>query len=469
MTKRTYPYMPGSVPAAKQALLRELGIDSVEVLLKDIPDDLRFPGKMKLPPPLLEEYELKRHVQAVLAGNANCQEYISFLGAGCYQHYVPAVCDEVNSRAEFLTAYCGETYSDHGKMQAIFEYCSLMAELLDLDVVSYTLYDGGQAAASALRMATRITGGTRVLVPATMHPEVLSQLQDYCRPVAQVVPVQTDADSGRLNLEDLQAKLTPGTAAVFVENPTYLGAIETDVREIATLVHSQQALFVVSADPSSLGLLESPANYGADIVVGDIQPLGMHMQYGGGCGGFIATRDEPEFINQYPTYLYGITTTQREGEYGWARALNYRTSHEGREKANEYFGTESGLWAITAAVYLSLMGPQGLRELGETIVYRSNYARQVFSALPGVEARFTGPIFKEFVLNFDACGRSVASINKALLEYGIFGGKDLSQDFPHLGQSALFCVTEVITQADIQRLACALQEILAGERGNGND
>lgn len=460
--EKVYPYMPGSVPAAKKEMLRALGISSVEDLLTEIPEVLRYRGKMDIPGPTLAEADLKRHVEAILAKNTSCADAISFLGAGCYYHHVPAICDEINSRAEFLTAYCGDTYSDHGKMQAIFEFCSLMAELLDVEVVSYTNYDGGQAAASALRMAMRVTGRRQILLPRSMNPEVMAQVQDYTRGLADIVLVDYDFSSGLLDLKDLKKKISGNTAAVYFENPGYLGYIEDQGQAIADIAHARAALCVVSLDPISLGLLESPANYGADILCGDIQPLGMHMHYGGGCAGFLATRGEEKYFSQYPTYLYGITTTGRKGEYGWARALNHRTSHGSREKANEYFGTETGLWAITAAVYLALMGPRGLEEVGETLIYRSNYARKQLSTLRGVRTDlFSAKHFKEFVVNFDATGKSVADINAGLLKYGIFGGKDLSRDFPLFGQSALFCITEMITKEDIHKLVGALQEISA--------
>lgn len=464
MTKeKVYPYMPGSVPAAKKELLRALGISSVEDLLQEIPGELRYRGKMDIPEAIMAEADLKRHVEGILAKNLSSTDAVNFLGAGCYYHYVPAICDEINSRAEFLTAYVGDTYSDHGKVQAIFEFCSMMAELLDVEVVSYTNYDGGQATASALRMAQRITGRRQILLPRTMNPEVLAQVRDYTRGFADIALVDYEVSSGLLNLEDLKKKTSPATAAVYFENPGYLGYMEDQGQAIADIAHAQGALCVVAVDPISLGLLESPINYGADILCGDIQPLGMHMHYGGGCAGFLATRDEEKYISEYPTYLFGITTTGRAGEYGWGRALNYRTSHVSREKAKEYFGTETGLWAITAAVYLALMGPKGLEEVGETLIYRSNYARNQLSTLEGVRTDlFTAKNFKEFVVNFDGTGKSVASINASLLEHGIFGGKDLCRDFPQLGQSALFCITEMITQEDIHKLVKALQEILAG-------
>lgn len=461
-----HPYMPNSVPAMQEAMLKELGVDTMEELYSGIiPDELRFKGTLNIPAPMVGEFELKEHVMGILNKNTSCEEYSNFLGAGCYQHYVPALCDEVNTRAEFLTAYCGDTYSDHGKMQAFFEYTSMLGELVDMDVVSYTSYEGGQAVSSSLRMALRMKPDKNVLlVPSTMNPEILSQLKDYCRHLAEIKQIAYDQKTGLMDLSDLEKQLAEGNVAgVFYENPSYLGFIETQGQAIADLAHKKDAICVAMPDVASLGVMESPANYGADIVCGDIQPLGMHIQFGGGCAGFIASRQEEAYIQQFPTYFYGLTTTQNPGEYGWGRALNYRCSHGSREKANEYFGTETGLWAITAAVYMATLGPQGMRELGETIIQRCNYASKVLSAIPGIKANvFGGANFQEFVVNFDESGKTVAEINKALLEYKIFGGKDLSGFFPELGQSALYCVTETTTAAEIDHLAEALKKIVGG-------
>ncbi|MDP3058972.1 MAG: aminomethyl-transferring glycine dehydrogenase subunit GcvPA [bacterium] len=460
---KVHPYMPNTLPETKRKMLEFLEVDSVEDLYSHIiPSSLRFSGRLDLPEAIESESDLKRHVELLMSKNTSTAEVISFLGAGCYQHYVPAVCDEINSRSEFLTAYCGETYSDHGKMQAIFEYCSMMAELVDLDVVSYTLYDGGQAACSSMRMALRATERREIILPKSMNPEILSQAKDYLQHVADLKYVGYDSLSGQIDLDELRGLISLNTAAVYLEMPSFLGAVEQQIAEISALAHSFGALLVVSVDPSSLGIFESPANLGADIVCGDIQSLGMHMHYGGGCAGFIATRQERKMVSQYPTYLYGITTTKTPGEYGWGRALNERTSHGSREHAHEYFGTEAGLWAITAGVYLALMGPNGMKELGETIIYRTLYARKTLNTIAGVKLRFPNSLsFKEFVLDFSDSQKSVGEINSELLNRGIFGGKDLSADFQELNNCALYCITEMISADDIDRLKGALQEIVA--------
>ena len=466
-----HPYMPNRASEIKKQMMDDLGIKAVEDLYgQRIKGELRYKGKMNLPEPIVGENAIKQHVNSILKKNITCEEYACFLGAGCYNHHVPAVCDEMAQRGEFLTGYCGDTYSDHGKMQAIFEYASQMAELLDKDQVSYTNYDGSQAVASSVRTCVRVFEArgemdrNQVLIPSTMNPEILSMMKEFCRLACELVPVKACDKTGRMDMEDLKAKLASGkVACVFFENPSYLGFFEEQAKEICDLAHKAGALTVVQPDLASLGVIETPANYGADIVCGDIQPLGMHMQYGGGCGGFIAVDNDPEVIEQLPTYLYGLCKTEVEGEYGWGRALYYRNSHGAREKAREYFGTETGLYCITAGVYMALMGPEGFRELGESILQKCAYAMKKLAEVPGVKANLLGGCnFQEFVVNFDGTGKTVDQINEALLGYEIFGGKDISADFPQFGQSALYAVTEKTSQAQIDALAAALKEIVGG-------
>jgi glycine dehydrogenase subunit 1 len=456
-----FPYIPNSVPAIKEQMLKAVGAESVEEFYEDVPEPLRLREALDMPPPLLSEAALKRHVEGLLAQNRTADECLSFLGAGCYQHHVPAVCDEVNRRSEFLTAYAGEPYDDHGRFQALFEYTSMMGELLNMDVVNVPTYDGFQAAATSLRMASRITGRRQALLCGTIGPDKLSKIHDYCRPAMEIRRLGYDPVTGQLDLDALKAQLSPETAAVYLENPSYLGFVETRGDEIAALAHQYGAVCVVAVNPLSLGALAPPADYGADIVCGDIQPLGIHMQFGGGHGGFIATHDEERYVMEYPSRLFGLAPTRVPGEYGFGDVAYERTSFAVREEGKEWVGTAAALWGITAGVYLALMGPQGMAEIGDGIMARARYAMIQLDGIEGVRAPvFRSPHFQEFVVNFDGTGKTVAQINQELLAQGIFGGKDLSHEFPELGQSALYCVTEVHTQADIDRLADAIKEVV---------
>ncbi len=456
-----YPYIPNSVPATKEAMLKAVGAKSVEEFYADIPDSIRFKGKLNLPEPFLSEAALVRHVEGLLGKNQSTREALSFLGAGCAQHYVPAVCDEVNSRSEFLTAYAGEPYEDHGRFQSLFEYESMMAELLNMDVVNVPVYDGFQATATALRMAGRITGRNIALLPATVMPDMLSKIRDYIRPDMQVELVPFDESTGLMDLSALRKQINSQTAVVFIENPSYLGFLETQAEEIGEIAHVNGAIFVVGVDPISLGVINPPVEYGGDIVCGDIQSLGIHMNYGGGHAGFIASRDEEKFVMEFPSRLFGVATTSVEGEYGFGDVAYERTSFAVREEGKEWVGTAAALWGITAGVYLALMGPQGMEELGRGIMQRVRYAVRELNQVSSVKTRFSvTPHFKEFVIDFNQTGKSVEQINQALHKKGIFGGKDLSAEFPALGQCALYCITEIHTQADIDQLIAAIAEVV---------
>ena len=448
-------------------MLAEIGAKSISELFEQIPSDHRLKRPLDLPPQLASEAELSRHLLHTLRKNITTEDCLSFLGAGCWPHYVPAVVDEIVGRTEFLTPVWGSPQSDHGRNQAWFEFNSQLGELLDMEVVQLPVYSWGCAAGHAIRMASRITGRREVLLPRFSDPERLSVIRTYCEPREmarhiELTLVDGDRATGLLDLADLKRKLTNRTAAVYFENPSHIGMIESNGAEISALAKAVGAEVIVGADPISLGLLRPPAQYGADIAVGPTQPLGVHMNAGGGVGGFIASRDEEKYVREYNGFLVSITETQKPGQHGFALASSHQTSYGMREDGKDWTGNSVYLWAIAAAVYMSLLGPKGFREIGELIISRSHYAARRLAEIKGVRIPFERGFFKEFVVNFDGTGRSVADIHRRLREqHQIFGGIDLSQQFPELGKSALYCVTEVHTAEDIDRLAQALQEVLS--------
>ena len=461
-----HPYIPNSATEIREHMLTTIGIKDVEEIYQVIPEDLRLKRKLNLPEPYPSEYELKRHVKDILSKNKTCEAYLNFLGGGCWQHHVPSVCDEIIGRSEFLTAYGGTPYSTYGRMQAQFEFQSLMAELVGMDVVSEGSYSWGTVAANAIRMAKRMTGRREVLMPKTVGPERLATIRTFCESVSEeqrtsIKLIEYDSVTGLMDCDDLRNKISPSTAAVYFENPTFLGSIESQGAEICDIAHKEGAESIVGVDPISLGVIAPPSEYGADIVVGNAQPLGIHMNYGGGLFGFIASRDEEKYVAEYPSWLISLAETTKAAEYGFGFCRFERTSYIGRDKAKDFLGTVAGLWTIAAAVYMSLMGPKGFQDIGETIIQRSRYAMDSLSKLNGVKALFPASAFKEFVVNFDGTGKSVKEINRALLEQKIFGGIDLSRDFPELGQSALYCVTEVHSKNDLDKLAESLMEVIA--------
>jgi glycine dehydrogenase subunit 1 len=309
-------------------------------------------------------------------------------------------------------------------------------------------------------MASRITGRYEILVPRTISPDRLLVLRNYCTPSILVKLIDYDPITGQIDLNDLKRKISSSTAGVYFENPSYLGFIETQGEEISKTTHDRGAVSIVGVEPISLGMLTPPSEYGADIVVGDIQPLGNHMNYGGGLGGFIACKDEERFIGEMPLMLLSLTGTEREGERGFLWwTLPKRLHYFSREKGKSFAGTTAGLLAISSAVYMALLGPQGMRELAQAILQKSQYAMKLISEIDGLKAPlFESTHFEEFTINFDRTQNSVSDVNKSLLDRGIQGGKDLTREFHELGKTALYCVTEIHSKEDIERLATALGE-----------
>jgi glycine cleavage system P protein (glycine dehydrogenase) subunit 1 len=458
-----HPYMPNSTPELRRELLDAVGVEDVEELFVQIPAGHRLQAELDLPPALVSEAALRRHLLDLLARNETCERNLSFLGGGIWQHHVPAIVDEIARRSEFLTPVWGTPSSDLGRNQAWFEFASQLGELVGMEFVGLPVYSWGCAEGHALRMASRITGRSRVLVSRAVSPERLDVIRTYCGSpdLARHIDVELvdyDAETGALDLDDLRSKLRPDVAAVLFENPGFLGAIEVNAAEIATLAHGAGAETVVGVDPISLGVLVPPSDYGADIVVGSVQPLGVHMSAGGGAGGFIATRDEERYAHEYPTLNLSIAETV-EGEHGFGIALFGQTSYGSREEGNDWTGNSVYLHAVANAAYMALMGPEGFAEVGRLILGRSRYAARRLDGIGGVRVRWPDGFFKEFVVTYESA--SVADVNRGLRERGIFGGLDLSADFPELGQSALVCVTEVHAQADLDRFAGAVQEVLS--------
>jgi glycine dehydrogenase subunit 1 len=447
-------------------MLREIGVkDADELYTEMIPERLRLRRRMQLPDSLIAEYDTKMHVDKILSKNRTCNDYLNFLGAGCWQHYVPAVCDEIAGRSEFLTVYDGEWYSSLGRYQAFFEFQSMIGELVGMDVVGIPTYDWGAAAGQAVRMAARITGRNEVLIPKTVSPQRLSIVRNFCGPSTMpshidVNLIDYQAETGLIDLDDLKGMISSRTAAVYFENPSYLGIIESQGEDISEIAHEKGSTIVVGVDPISLGVLAPPADYGADIVCGEVQPLGVHMNCGGGLSGFLACRDEEEYVGELPSQMTSITDTV-QGEYAFGQCAFERTSYASRERGKDWTGTGTGLWAVAAAVYMALMGPNGLKDVGESIIQRSHYAAEMLKAeVQEVRIPFAS-FFKEFVIDFTTTGKRVSDINKALLQLRIFGGKDISAEFPELGQSALYSVTEIHTVEDIERLVRALKAVVA--------
>lgn len=464
MDRHNHPYIPNSQPEIKKEMMQEIGIKSIDELYADIPEKYCLKKPLNIPE-ALSEFEVKRHVETLLSKNKTYNDMPVFLGAGCWPHYVPAVVKEIVQRSEFLTAYTPyQPEISQGMLQALFEYQSMICELTSMDVANCSMYDWASALGEAARMAARITGRREILIPKIIHPERAATLHVYAEPPGIMIEqVAYERENGQINLEDLKNKISDKTAAVYIENPSYLGFIETQVDEISEEAHAHGALFILGVDPTSLGILKPPGEYDADIVIGEAQPLGNAMNFGGPLLGIFACRGDMNLIRQMPGRIIGLTTTMDGGGQGFCMALQTREQHIRRERATSNICSNEALCAVASAVYMALLGPQGLRELGETIMYKANYAMRLISEINGVKAPiFKSAHFKEFTVNFDGAGLSVKEVHKKLLQHKIHGGKDISKEVPELGQTAIYCVTEVHSKEEIERLAEVLKEVLAG-------
>jgi len=459
---RSHPYIPNSTLEVKKELMQELGIQSIDELYKDIPEKLLLKRKLNLPDGL-SEFEVKRHVESLLSKNKTSTEMPTFLGAGCWPHYVPAVVENIILRSELLTSYTPyQPEISQGMLQALFEYQSMICELTGMEVSNSSMYDWASSLGEVARMAARVTKRMEVLVPRIIHPERDATLRTYAQPAGIMVKhIDYDKETGQLNMEDLKAKTSQDTAAVYIENPTYLGFLETEAKAAAQIAHDRGALFIAGVDPVSLGVLKPPGDYGADIVVGEGQALGSAMSFGGPLLGILACHDNMEVIRQMPGRTIGITTTLDGTRKGFCMVLQTREQHIRREKATSNICTNEALCAVAAAVYLALLGPQGLKDLGEACMVNARYAMGQLAGVEGVRAPvFDAPHFKEFTVNFDKAKKSVQSVNEDLLYYGVQGGKSIAGEFPELGETAVYCVTETHSKHDIDRLATAIKNIL---------
>jgi len=456
-----HPYIPNTREIRGQ-MLREMGVASVDELFADIPAKIRLRRELKLPGPM-SELEVKRHVQAMLARNRPFTQMPSFLGGGVWLHHIPAHVRELVRRSEFLTSYTPyQPEVSQGMLQALFEYQSMICELTGMDVANASMYDWATSLGEAALMCARVTGRRKFIVPKLINPERFSTLQNYVSgPGLELIKIGYDSRTGQFDLFQLRKELGQDVAGVYVENPSYLGFLETQVNEIERAAHEAGALFVVGVNPISLGLLRAPGDYGADIVIGEGQPLGNPVSFGGPLLGIFACRDEVKLVRQMPGRLIGMTTALDGKIRGYVMVLQTREQHIRRERATSSICSNEALCGVAAAIYLASLGPRGLRELGEACAANASYAMRKLRAIKGLKVPiFDVPHFNEFTLNCDDIGMSAAKLNAELLKQNIQGGKPLRGEFPELGETSLMCVTELHSKEDIDRLVSALAEIV---------
>lgn len=437
-------------PDDRQTMLKSVGASSIEDILKQIPAAIRLRRPLDLPAAMGEQ-ELQAHVQALAARNKSAESAVCFLGGGAYDHFIPAVVDAVAGRSEFYTAYTPyQAEASQGSLQVGFEFQTLICELTGLDVANASLYDGGSAVAEAALMARALTDRSgQVIVAESVHPEYRQVLATYLRNLGtRLVTVPTP--HGYLDPDDVKNALDDTTAAVIVQHPNFFGCLE-EVEAISAAAKANGALFIVSYDPISLGLLKKPSEYGADIAVAEGQCLGNPLMYGGPYLGLLACRQE--HVRKVPGRLVG-QTTDRRGKRCWVLTLQTREQHIRREKATSNICTNQALLALRAAVYLASLGPKGLRETAELCARKAHYAADVLANVAGLRLTFDRPFFKEFVVRVPRQPEPLLA--KLAAEEGILAGLPLRAPYPQLSLDVAVAVTERRTKDEIDELAKAI-------------
>ncbi|MEX2138157.1 MAG: aminomethyl-transferring glycine dehydrogenase subunit GcvPA [Pirellulales bacterium] len=443
-----------NTPEDQRAMLEAIGVSSIDDLFAPIPADVRFRRDLNIPP-ALTELELLDHLSSLADKNSAAGQKICFLGGGSYDHFIPSIVDYVASRGEFYTSYTPyQPEASQGNLQAFFEYQTLICQLTGMDVSNASLYDGGSAAAEAVLMAMAATGrGRRVVTAATVHPEYREIINTYFASLgAELVTV--GAPAGTILPDDLAAAVNDETACVLVQQPNFFGCIE-QVMELAKIAHDRGAMFVVAVDPISLGLLQRPGDYGADIVVAEGQSLGTPMQFGGPYLGIMACREK--FVRRMPGRIAG-QTVDRRGKRCWVLTLQTREQHIRREKATSNICTNQGLFALRATVYLASMGPDGMREAATACLRKSHYAASRLVETGRFEIAFDRPTFKEFVLR-DKAGDVEGLLSNAAAA-GYFAGIPLGRWYPDLADCLLITVTERRTRPEIDAVVAVLARAL---------
>ena len=435
-------YIPHT-QAETAEMLREIGVRSTDALFQAVPASHRFPD-LKLPPPM-SEMEVAAEMLAISESNDHGQDFALFRGAGAYHHFIPSVVNHMLLRGEFYTAYTPyQPEISQGTLQATYEYQSMMCALTGMDAANASHYDGATSLAEAVTVALQVSRNRRkkVILSHAIHP----QYREVARTYHQGRDIRIIGDRGRGEIVDLLEMLDDNTAMLALQYPNFFGQID-DLATVAEAVHAAGALLVIVANPMALSLFKSPGQLGADIVVGEAQPLGVPLGFGGPYLGYFAIRQK--YVRRIAGRIIG-ETLDADGKRAFVMTLRPREQDIKRERASSNICTNQGLMALAASVYLALMGKHGLRKVGELNYHKAHYAADKINGLPGYSVDMSKAFFNEFVV---ACPRPVAEINAALFEEGIIGGYDLGQHYYHLQDHMLLCVTEMNGKDEIDRLA----------------
>ncbi|MDR5682546.1 MAG: aminomethyl-transferring glycine dehydrogenase subunit GcvPA [Armatimonadota bacterium] len=449
-------YIP-TTPEQREHMLRTIGVETIEELFTDIPAEVRLDRPLALRP-ALSDPEVLTALRALAERNGHADRLVCFLGAGAYDHFVPPAVWQLAGRGEFLTAYTPyQAELMQGELQAAYEYQTMVCELLAMDVANASMYDGASALAEAAVMARDLARRDRVVVSRAVHPEYRKVLRTYTEPLGIRID-EIGHTRGVTTTEDVRRALDTAAAAVIVQHPNFFGCLE-DVQAMGEAAHSVGALLIVAtADPLAFGLLRPPGALGADIVAAEGQPLGNHLNFGGPYLGIIATRRE--FVRRMPGRLVGATT-DADGRRGFVLTLQTREQHIRRERATSNICTNEALNALAAAIYLSLMGPDGVRRVAESCARKAHYLRRRIAALDGFAIAFQAPTFHEFVVRTP---RPADTVARALLREGFLGGLPLGSLYRGMRNHLLVSVTESRTREEMDRFVDALGRVGARRR-----
>lgn len=445
------PY--ASLTENDRAQMRQtIGIESVDELFADIPEELRQNAAPQIGE-ALPEMAVRRKMNALAGRNMSLEQMTSFLGAGSYDHYIPAVVPALAGRGEFATAYTPyQAETSQGTLQVIYEFQTLLCQLTQMEMANASLYDGATALAEACIMAMAITRRHKVLLPRALSPSYREVVRTYLQGL-DVEIGEIEYSNGATNIDELKAQLDSDVAAVVVAQPNFFGVVE-DAQAFADAAHGCGALLISVFNPLALGVLPPPGSYGADIAVGEGQSLGIAPQFGGpGVGLFCCHQKHARFA---PGRLVG-TTTDEQGRSGFTLTLQTREQHIRREKATSNICSNQALCALTATIYLGAMGPHGLRESATQSHHKTHYLAQKLKEIPDVELLFASPFFNEFVVQLP---RPIEEVNARLGEYSMLGGLDLSRYYPELENAMLLCCTEKRTREEMGNFADALRSVL---------
>ena len=438
----------------REEMLKTIGVEKLSDLFQDVPEKFRFP-ELNLPD-ALTEMEALAQAQELAAANETTQDLACFLGAGSYNHYIPAIVDAIIRRGEFLTAYTPyQPEISQGTLQAVFEYQSLVCALTGMDVANASHYDGSTAAAEAGVLAYHHFRGKRkkIVLSPSVHPDYRNTLRTYLSGRVDLEFVGDEESTDPLaNPDELASHIDINTAMVLVQYPDFFGRIY-DLSALSKKAHEAGAIFVVAVNPLSLGLLKPPSEFDADIVVGDGQPLGLPMSFGGPYLGLFATKND--FFRKISGRLVGETVDE-QGRRGYVLTLTAREQHIRREKATSNICTNQGLMALASSVYMSALGKHGLRKVAQLNYHKAHYAAECIAAIPGFKLVSKEPFFNEFLVE---CPMPVSELNEYLLEYGILGGYNLNDCYPSMKNTMLLAVTEMNLKQDIDFLCEALREV----------